>query len=246
MSLVFSDTTNKDGIIQHIERELEYDYGRISDDTERMAEVTADVNLAIDAVAAIHAELGGSWQQDDRNHSSYPIVDANLVAGQADYTFDEDSSGNRITDIYKVMIKQSATSDYVTLPMLDQQSPSTDQDAFSATAQGTPNKADLTGNAVFLAPIPDTDITDGIRVFVGREGSYFAVSDTTKKPGFDGRFHYYPVLWTCEKHARIHQLNNFDLIRAARIEMEMMMREVISKKNRSERRRFIPLIESTR
>lgn len=88
MSLVFSNTTTKNGIIQRIERYCGFNDGDISGNTLRLAQFTGDINVALDYTLAMIFEEGGTWQFDDSNHSTnYPIITTNLISGQRDYSF---------------------------------------------------------------------------------------------------------------------------------------------------------------
>lgn len=245
MSLVFSDTTNKDGIIQHIERELGFEFGEISGNTDRMAAFTADVNLASDDVAVVAAEVGSLWQYDDTNHTRYPIIRADL-ATQQDYTFTEDQDGFLVNDIYKVMAKFSDTDPYFTLEQEDFGILGAENDRFMNPGSGPSASYDLIANGIFLENTPTQAVSDGLLLFVSREGTKFVVGDTTKKPGFDQRFHYYLIHHVCEKFARIHNLANYDKHRLARFEMRENMKRIFRTKNNAVRQGFSANVESTR
>jgi len=73
-----------------------------------LADRTADENLAIDYIMAKIFQVGGRWQYDDSNHTDYPFITTDLVAGQRDYSFTADGSGNLILDVYKVMVMNEA------------------------------------------------------------------------------------------------------------------------------------------
>lgn len=245
MSLAFSDTTNKNGIVQHIERELGFNDGEISGNTTRLAHFTSDVNLAVDEVTAIQNMVGGTWNADDLNHTKYPIIDADLVSGQQDYTFTDDSDGNLILDILKVQVK-TATTNYQTITPKDRQSSGTDGDIYSDGSTGTPLYYDKTANGLFFWPTPDASVTDGVRMFVNREGSYFLVSDTTKNPGFYGLFHYFCVLSPAEKYARINQLSTHTDLLNQKLMMKNDIQDHYARRARDEKPRLAANVESTR
>jgi hypothetical protein len=246
MSHQFSDTTNKDGIIQHCERELGFDYGDISGDTERLAAFTADTNTGLDEVATIHALIGGQWQHSDTNHTKYPLLEADIVSGQQDYTFDEDADGNKILDIYKVMAKFDASDDLQTLEQKDLAVLGKENDGFMSPGSGASQAYDLIANGIFLENTPTANVTDGLLIFPSVEGSYFTTTDTTKTPGYDGRFHYYLVLHNCEKYARIHQLDSHKDLQEAKLRMRIDMENVLRGKNKAVRRGMKANVESTR
>jgi len=234
MSLVFNDTTNKSGIIQQLERKCGFNDGDISGNTLRMAQFTADVNLAFDNLLALIFKLGGDWNFDDSNHSDYPIITTDLVAGQRDYAFTADENGNLIVGIYKVLVMQ-ADGSYKEIDPVDQQSPNTNKTNVDSLtdgldAQGTPTRYDKTGNGIFLDEVPDTNRTGGLKIYINRESSYFTVSDTTKKPGVDGLIHEYLVYEVAYKYARDKRLANKNDLK------EGLAEEVVKINNRYGRR----------
>lgn len=148
-----------------------------------LANMVIDINLAQDEVWA-EALKNNGWNVDDFNQSDYPIITTDLVLGQRDYSFIKDNSNNYVLDIYKVQI-MNEQGVYEDLEPVDQQSeaPTTMTDGQNST--GTPTTYDKTGNGIFLDLIPSYNKTNGLRVFIDREPTYFTVSDTTKVSGID-------------------------------------------------------------
>ena len=245
MSLVFSDTTNKNGIIQHLEKTLGFNDGEISGNTTRLAQFTSDVNLAIDSALHIIFRSGGTWNFDDSNHTDYPIVTANIVADQQDYSFTEDGSSNLILDIHKVMYKTD-TTDYVTLTPRDQQRTTTVNDRFSNGETGTPVEYDKTANGIFLYPIPSLSVTNGLKLFINREASYFTASDTSTKAGFSGLYHRYLVLHPAYNYAMTHGLSNRRDVQEQLLLMEQDISEHYARRARDEKPHLTANCERTR
>lgn len=193
MSIPFSNTTTKSGLIQKIEQYCGFNDGDISGNTTRLAQFTGEINSTLDHVFHIIFQTGGTWQFDDSNHTDYPIISTNIVANQRDYSFTTDANGNLILDIYKVFVADS-TGLFSEVTPVDVQSgaPSNYTDNLNTT--GIPNTYDKTGNGIFLDPPPNYSYSGGLKVYINREGSYFATSDTTKKAGFAGLYHDYLAL----------------------------------------------------
>lgn len=216
MSLQFSNTTTKGGIIQVIERNVAAGDGGISGSATKLAEVTSDVNLGLAKAWSIIFKANGTWQWDDNNFTTdYPIITTDLVSGQRDYSFLTDNDGNLVLDIYKVVVKQPGGLLKEIRPV-DAQSDSEGHAFYDGVnVAGVPDIYDKTGNGIFLDPIPNSsvytnsaDLTNGLQVYINREGSFFTVSDTTKKPGFAGLFHEYPALFASYKYACRNGLKN--------------------------------------
>lgn len=214
-----------------------------------VAKKTIDVNLGIDnLMLMLFGEgAGGSWQLDDTNHTKYPIITTDLVANQRDYPFNTDEQGNIILDIYRVMVKNSSTGLYVDLTPVDQQSSSNIASFLDGqNLTGVPNRYDKTGNAIFLDPIPSYDSTNGLKVWINREASYFTSSDTTKKWGFTGLYHEYLVLYPSYQYARAKNLANREVIKRDLIELEEKIRKHAGTRERDVVRRIIPNIENNK
>lgn len=201
MSIPFNDTTGKKGIIQVIERTLGFDDGYISGNATKLAEFTADINLALDRVLALIFQVGGTWQFDDSNQTDYPIISTNLVTGQRDYSFTTDQNGNLILEIFKVMVADTNGVFHEIFPVdVSSGRAPTNYDS-GLNVLGIPSTYDKLANGIFLDTPSNYDSTNGLKIYVNREGSYFTTSDTTKKPGFAGLFHEYLALLPSQKYA---------------------------------------------
>jgi len=199
MSLVFSNTTTKHGIIQEIEKNCGYNDGDITSNATRLARVTGDVNSAMDSLLTLLFRDGSGWQYDDSNQTDYPEITTNVVSGQRDYSFTTDGSGNVILDVYKVFIKNTAGVYHEIFPVNVRDNA---QESFTdgQGVTGQPTSYTKTGNGIILNVPADYNSTAGLKVMVSRENTYFTTSDTTKKPGFDGRVHYYLVAHATYAH----------------------------------------------
>lgn len=216
MSLTYNDLTTYKGVIQLIEKETKLGRGTISGDTDLLKEFTADVNSTLDDFTALAINSSGTWQWDDSNQTDYPIIKTNIVSGQRDYPFTVDGSNNLILDVFKVLILPSATSTiYQEIYPVDQQSESSTGIATENGVTGIPSEYDKTGNSIQFADVtPNYNATNGIKMLVNREASYFAYSDISKKAGIPGIFHEYLALKPALKYAGRNSLANYqDLLR---------------------------------
>lgn len=215
MSIQFSDASNYRGIIQMLEKELGFNRGDISGNSNKLKDFTADINFALDDFFALALTASGKWQLDDSNQTDYPIIKANLVSAQRDYIFTTDGTGNLILDIYKVAILPSATATlYEEIKPIDQQSESGAEDLVAEqTSGGVPYQYDKTANGIFLDPRPNYNATNGLKVYINREASYFVSTDTTKKPGVPGLFHAYFYFKPALEYARRNNLTNWQRLK---------------------------------
>lgn len=223
MSLAFSNTTTKNGLIQLCERNCGFNDGEISGNSTLLARFTGDLNIALDKTLATIFEVGGTWQFDDSNHTDYPIITSTITSGQRDYPFTSDEQGNLILDVYKVLVADSS-GDFRELIKYDQQSdaPFSYWDGNNTT--GLPVSYDKTANAIFLDPIPNYTRASSLKVYINREGSYFSTSDTTKKPGFAGLFHPYLALHASYNYCMRNQKAVKNDLKNEMLEMEQGIR----------------------
>lgn len=205
-----------------------------------LADKTADINLALDKALSLIFKSSGRWQFDDSNHTDYPIIMTNLVSGQRDYSFVTDEQGNLILDIYKVMVKNESGL-YQEIYPVDQQS---DEDMAGfydgQNITGIPNRYDKTANGIFLDAIPSYNSTNGIKIFINRESTYFTVADTTKKPGFAGLFHEYLALRPSYQYAYRNSLPATVTLRNELEKMELDIKQYYRDRSKDE----VPVLTS--
>lgn len=213
MSAQFNDTTNYKGLVQIYEKECGMERGYISGNTDRLKEFTADVNLAMDDYLSIALPASGTWQFDDSNHTDYPIITTNITANQRDYAFTADENGNLILDIYQVLILPSATETiYEEISPIDELQDNSDI-LNANTTVGSPRQYGKLANGIFLDPKPDYNATNGLKVVINREASYFTSSDTTKKPGVPGLHHRYFAIKPALDFARRNNHSSYNRLR---------------------------------
>jgi hypothetical protein len=211
-----------------------------------LANKAIDVNLALDEALATIFSMAGVWQFDDKNHTADPIVTTNLVDGQRDYHFTTDEQSNVILDILKVQAKNGSTGTYEDLELTDMQRITTETMTDGSNSEGTPTKYALTGNGIFLDLVPSYNSTNGLRIFINREASYFTSSDTTKVAGIDGLCHDFLYLKPAYEYARDKSLSNKEtLFRDLQVATQKL-KDRYTVKERITVHRIIPLRESNR
>jgi len=265
MSLVYSDTANLKGILQLIEKELEFEYGYITGNATRLKKWTAEVNLTHDEVLAKIFTLGGKWNFDDTNHTKYPEIECDLVSGQRDYTFTTDEQGNVILDIHRVLVK-NPDGTYVDINPVDKQSGGVNKNVDTSrfidgkNLTGTPTAYDKTANGIIFDLIPNyswrqaQEGSKGVKILINREGSYFTTSDSTKKPGIDGRLHEIYAVNPAYKYALRKGTANLSGLSKRRQELigddtlgiKGLLHEVYGKRERDVIGRLTPLFEDNR
>ncbi len=246
MSVPYSDTTKKNGLLQICEKNCLLGDGSITGNALLKAQFTGDINLGVDKVFSLIFQVGGTWQFDDSNQTDYPIITTNLVAGQRDYSFTADSSGNLIHDIYRVLVAGQNGLFYEIQPVDVSSGRAPMSYVSGQNVGGQPNSYDKLANGIFLDPIPNYNSTGGLKVYVNREGSYFVTTDTTKKAGFAGLFHEYPALYASYKYARTNSLSNKNDLYAEMTQMEQAIMDYYKSRERDVQKQFIGIRHSSR
>lgn len=191
MAIAFSDTTNKDGLIQICERLTALGDAGISGDSTLLKQFTSSLNDAYDEIMPLVLMSEGRFQFDDYTNTTLPIATTNIVSGQRDYGFTTDSAGHSVLRIDKVAIKDSATNDdYRVIPQIDQ----TDHAGRrmiedNSTNTGIPRAYDIKGGSIIFDVTPDYSATAGLKIWYSRTPVYFASTDTTETPGIPDTFH---------------------------------------------------------
>lgn len=263
MSLKFNDTEGQQGIIQVIEDEIGLRRGEISDNAQKLAKFTADVNIAFTELVAIILDTAGIWQWDDTNQGHYATITTDLHPRQRDYSFidvvgdpdDETVPNNLILDILKVLVKQPDGL-FRELDLVDQQQDKGVRDFWSGeNVMGVPTHYDLSANGIFIDPLPNYGVVSGgMKLYVNREQTFFTVDDTDKIPGVDARIHRFLALHPAYRYARTKRLPHrndlykelYGLNNRDSNSLVSLVKIVYSRRQRDKVVRIIPNIDSTR
>jgi hypothetical protein len=226
----FSDTAQKQGLVQDCEQLVFSNYGDITNYPDRLYDFTARMNRSLDKVASKIMQVDGRWQWDDTNYTDFPIGVTNIVNGQADYTLDVthliiekvtilDSTGNSYI-IYPIDIQDPVMAQYLQTPVI----PPT----------GQPTYYDKKGGSIVLFPTPNYDATAGLTVHYKRPASYFTYTDTIKTPGIPSIFHRYVSLDASLDYAVSKRLSVKDDLAVLHKDMEDMIQEHYQKRSKDE------------
>lgn len=190
----FSDTTNKNGLIQNIESLCNLGDGGISGNTTLMAKITGLINTANQDVAIALMQADKRWQYDDFNNTDLPRAAATLVAGQRDYTLPAaSSSGNAATllGIEKIVVLDANSTPQERVLKLTNREDAELNNRHATSA--LPIWYKLVGNSVKIWPAADSGanvtLASGLIIYFKRTPVAFTVSTTSTQPGFMGPFH---------------------------------------------------------
>ena len=183
----FSNTTNKNGIIQLAEDYTDLGDGYISGNSTMLKKFTAYANEVSDDIWSVIWSSAGSWQWDDSNQTSLPQATTDIVSGQAKYTILPD-----ILTIKRVEVKNE-NGGWTKLKPFTREKTATSIGELE-TRLGCPTHYFVFNDTIQLYPTPSYDLVGGLKVFFDRAGVSFLPSDTTKSPGIASPFHgLYPL-----------------------------------------------------
>lgn len=207
--LVFNQTTTPyNGLIQRCEVNVygEDALGKISGSATLLGLWTTRLNQAKLKMDSIVLASDGQWQHDDKNHTALPTITANIVANQREYSFYLDEQDNVIQEILRVYYKTNGS--YVLLEPIDETKTPSIYDGQNTT--GTPTSYGKKGNTIVLDLVPASNVTDGLKLEITREGYYFLTTDTTKTPGY-GMYDYFIADLATFEYSRMNSIANVNL-----------------------------------
>lgn len=186
----FSNTTEKNGLIQRCERYTNLGDGVISGDSTLLAYFTTDINETQYELMTEIMKSQDTFEWDDPNRVDYPIATTPLVADQRDYQFDSIS----FLKLRRVDVTYDGSNYYRATPFDS-----------SSYLQGFGNDTDVDANFDKTSPKYDpkafglwlyprasaTDVASGakLRIEFTRAFDEFATTDTTQEPPIDRPFH---------------------------------------------------------
>lgn len=185
--MVYSNTTDKNGIIQFTESLCKLGDGGITNDTTLFKQITSYINQAYKKVAIAILRVDRSWKWDDSNWTDFPIATIDLVSGQRDYTLPASTSGGNASTLWQIDMVEvmDSAGNYTEIRLMEYgeiEDPNT----------GVPTRYNLIGNSIRLQDIPVTGsvtLTAGLRIRFKRSIVEFTTASTTVQPGFIDTYH---------------------------------------------------------
>ena len=183
----FSDTSNKNGVLQVCESLAGLGDGGITGNTLLLKNFVNYVNIAVAEVRDATMEVDASWKADDYNYTNISHAPITLVAGQRDYEMPVAATGNNVATLLRVngiYILSGGERVYLRA-MESNESPS--------TTNGAPTAFYFDGKSIFFECPPDATFVSTYTSFYvdyARLDDPFVSTDTTQQPGFLGTYHH--------------------------------------------------------
>lgn len=225
--MVFSNTTNRNGIIQAIEKKTDLGIGYISGNADRLADFTADINNENHKIWHTIFMSNGNWQYDDGSTtSSMPNGVINLVSGTSIYAL----PATALT-VQRIEAKDVNGLWTVLTPITNELIVNQAIDEFMKT-DGSLSYYTLIGNNIELFPAPNYASTGGLKVYFDRGSVDFITSDTIKTPGFASPYHEILAIGTAIEWLKIKQPNSLTLpqLQADYLKMEDAIKKFYGKR----------------
>lgn len=219
--MIFSSPSDKQGIVEMARFLVDLDSTQFPKE-----EVVLYSNTVLDDFVTMAIQADGDWSFDGSSHIDKPEAVKNIVSGQADYLLNDGVT--EFLQILKVEVKDD-NGVWSEIP----QRVNYNSGILSQTDSGKVSAYDLRGNSLFLFPIPDSNITGGLKIYFSRNVDKFAVSDTNVIPPIPSIFHAYIAKKVASLKAIAKGLSNTNqLLNTIQME-EQKIQDYYGKRNRS-------------
>jgi len=226
--MVFNNTTSKEDSLYH---DTLFHLGLPSSDTTTFPvdpDFTRSANYWTRRAATLILKADKEWNYDDSNNSDLPVLEATLVDGQSDYSLPA-----TVFQLLGVSVKDSGGNWHKLEPISNAEIPGDPAEHYSTS--GLPRFYEARGYSIYLYPpaaSSSVTLTDGLKIFLTRDIDPFAVSDTTKEPGFPRQFHRYVSYGAALDFASRRDMNSMiNSLKEGLQEIEVEIRDWASSKH---------------
>jgi hypothetical protein len=234
----YNDVTNKQGLVQDVDFLVD-----TNDTISPIADKTRNFNLALNEFIGIVLSCDGTWQFDDTNYTDLPIGTTDVVANQADYSFNDE-----MLTINAVEVK-GTNGKWVRLLPVDlyrQNSEGRDGVSNFMETAGMPEYYDKVGDSIFLYPKTNYSQASSLKVFFQRKVNEILAADTTLSIGIASHLHRF--LSICVAYdwavAKSHAKLNFLL--AEKNRYIQLIKDYYSVRTKDEVRRLTPYYQNNK
>ena len=200
-------------------------------------DITRSINYYYDQAGALIMRNDNRWEFDDNNAQNLPIGVSNLIANQPDYEI----AASEVLKIIRVEIKDRQGSWKSLAPADLRSADGRSLDERFGTS-GDPISYAKMANSIILLPTPSYSSTNGLKIYLQRNLSYFLPTDTTKEPGFNRQFHRYLSMGAAIDYCLVNGLNNkLALLNREMAKMEQAIEEFYSSRSEKDERLIFTL-----
>jgi hypothetical protein len=219
----FNDTTDLNGLIQSCEEWSRLGKAQISGNTDLLKRFTRLINNTYHKSVTSVLESMDGWDFDDPNHGDTGFIKTyNLTADQQQVTL---PLSDKILKIKRAEITYDGGTWYRAMPIdINEYGGVSTQSAISGHFEVSNPFYDMIGNYVYLYPVPESNVTGGLKIWVSREIDEFTSADTTQEPGIAEPFHEMLAIGASRDYAVQEGLNNAADLSAVYADYEARLR----------------------
>lgn len=197
------------------------------------AQRLASINKYYHKTQTMILQSSDGWQYDDTNKTDYPILTANLVAGQQDYTLPTST-----LKIKRLEVKLDGTN-WKRARAFDISgiAGGSDDTSVAASFSESDPHYDVNSGSLFLYPEPESNVEGGLKIWIARQVDTFTSGQYTTgtlEPGFDDQFHIMLALGAAYDYLSSKPGLNATPIWQELQDYELRLRQHYGKKNEDE------------
>jgi hypothetical protein len=248
--MVFSSTSDKNGIVQRFEFALGLPDGAVTGDTTLFKYVTSLVNEAYEEVVSSIWKVQTDWDVDDYNNTTLPEATKALTTARHILLDDPASPTINLLQVKRVDITYDGTTWYKANPVDSGEFPFGlgNDDTVDTYFNAEEPSYDVKGNLMAVYPRASADqVSAGakVRVEFGRAFDLFTTADTTQSPGIDRPFHHLIPLGAAVKYAIYKGMTNARNLKTVYDDGVKEMQTYYMDKQLDDQKQFRPLVDST-
>lgn len=180
--MVYSDTTNKSGVIQNIESMCDLGDTYISGNTANQRYFNGIINRVQHRIWHIIHKKTGNWSYDSGSYTDLPVATTNLVSGTTAYALPETA-----LTVKRIEAKDASGQWTVLEPITEEKIPEAIGEFMDTSSQ--PSYYTLKDGVINLYPASNYASTDGLKIYYDRGAVEFVYNATTATPGFASPYH---------------------------------------------------------
>lgn len=183
----FSDPTNKNGLIQLIEKTFHFGDAKISGNAAELSYWTTLINNWLSIVNIWIHKVDNEWTYDDFNNGDFPVEVFDFTDNAQNHGIATNGEKDGLA-IIKVEAYDVASAAWYDLDLMLQKDMGDNFWGAAADAD-KPTKYMLSGGSLITDVPVDTAKSTQYRLTYDQQASLFATDATTKEPGFSKDFH---------------------------------------------------------
>lgn len=226
MTLVLSDTTTSQGLLEHLKFLTGQD-SLSNNDGIRL------INLALDEYSYLALTANRRWKLDDSNNTDFPTASATINSAETHVPLETEVMTIEEVQFNGEILQPIDRTEYKETTPLE-----------TFGSAGTPTHYDYDSHSLFLYPV--TNVTGTVKVYYSRAENYFATTDTNAAIGIPRIHHNYLVLHaanTLSLRTNDPNKNNF---KTELLEAEMKIKEFFGLRDQDTPKRLKPLTEDNK